>query len=62
MCPDFVVNFVENIRSWNIRFGLHFEVVGEDESITGRAVCGLGINVDFCMCGRWIAKGCWEKQ
>ncbi|OBS72439.1 hypothetical protein A6R68_12978, partial [Neotoma lepida] len=39
MCPDFVVDFVENIKSWKVvRFGLHFEIMGEDENITTQQV------------------------
>lgn len=67
MCPGFVVplgrDFVENIRIWAVsRFGLHFEVVGEDECVAGRIFCELGINVNICLCGRWISRGCWKKR
>lgn len=67
MCPDFVVplkrKFVENIRSWKgMRLVLHFLVVGEGERVAGRVVCGLGINVNFCMCGRWSVMACEKKQ
>lgn len=62
MCPGFVVplgrGFVENMRSWEgVRLGLHFEVVGEEERVAGRVVCGLGIKRNFCMCGRWSVRG-----
>lgn len=53
----------ENIRSWKgMRLILIFEVVGEDERVAGRVVCGLGINVNFCLCGRWNVRAYWEKQ
>lgn len=45
-----------------MRLVLRFEVVGEDERVAGRVVCGLGINVNFCLCGRWSVRACWEKQ
>lgn len=58
---------MENIRSWKgVRLVLDFEVAGEDERVedervAGRAVCGLGINVNFCMCGRWSVRGLLEE-
>lgn len=37
-------------------FGLRFESVAEELSVDGAS------SVNFCLCGRWISRGCWEKQ
>lgn len=50
------------MRSWEgARLGLRLEVVGEEERVAGRVVGGLGIERNFCMCGRWSVRGWLDK-